>query len=436
MITFEPKYLPRQEEALSLLSPSSDKEQVLYGGAAGGGKTKLGCLWQIQRRLKYAGTRSVIGRSKLDTLKKTTLKTLQETLKELHLVQDKHYKLNLMSNTITFYNESEILLVDLFAYPRDPDFTDFAGLELTDYFIDEAAEVTLRAVNMIHSRCRFKLKEYNLKPKGLLTCNPSKGWLFSEFYLPHTRNELPEHRAFVQSLAMDNPHLPESYIELLNRLPDYDRKRLLLGDWNFDDDSDKLFNSSDVERCFRDELLSGAMYICIDVARFGKDRTVLTVWNGLTLIELNEYRRLSITDIVDVMRAKMKQYSVLLTNVIADEDGVGGGLVDVSKCRGFLNGSRARHFDRFANLKAECYYKLAELIEQSKITFHTSQMKDEIMKELTVIKRHKADTDGKLRVTPKEQIKTAQGFSPDIADAIMMRMYYEVYPSIGKYVIR
>jgi phage terminase large subunit len=436
MILYEPSYLPRQEEALSYLSNDSSVEQVLYGGAAGGGKTKLGCLWQVQRRLKYAGTRSLIGRAKLDTLKKTTLKTLLEVMNELHLVQGKHYKLNLQNNTVKFYNDSEILLVDCFAYPRDPDFTDFSGLELTDYFLDEANELTKRAVDIISSRVRFKLNEYGLTPKGLLSCNPSRGWLYNEFYIPSTRNELPEHRAFVQSLPQDNPFLPESYLALLQRLPSYDRKRLLEGNWEFDDEADKLFHTDDLLRCFRDEVIdAGTKYITVDVARFGKDRTVVTVWNGLTMTALNEYRRLSITEVTDVVRSTMKEHNVLLTNVIADEDGVGGGLVDVTKCRGFRNGSRARNSETFTNLKAECYFKLAEVIEQSRLTFLVNSHKDNIVKELTTIKRHKPDGDNKLMVTPKEQIKAITGFSPDIADAIMMRMFFELYPNFGQYFI-
>jgi len=66
MTPYKPTYLPRQIEALNYLNTDSIVEQLLYGGAAGGGKTKFGCMWQIQRRLKYAGTRSLIGRAKLD----------------------------------------------------------------------------------------------------------------------------------------------------------------------------------------------------------------------------------------------------------------------------------------------------------------------------------------------------------------------------------
>jgi hypothetical protein len=61
--------------------------------------------------------------------------------------------------------------------------------------------------------------------------------------------------------------------------------------------------------------------------------------------------------------------------------------------------------------------------------------KEQIVKELEMVKRHRADSDGKLQVTPKEVIKNREGISPDFADMIMMRMYYELYPNYARYVI-
>lgn len=431
---YQPTYLDRQKEALLYLAIDSPVEQVLYGGGAGGGKTKLGCMWQIQRRLKYAGTRSLIGRSKLDTLKKTTLNTFFETAHEFGLVADKHYNYNGQTNVITFFNGSEIILKDLFAYPSNPNFDSLGSLEITDYFIDEVAEVTEKAVNIVHSRCRYKLNEFNLIPKGFLSCNPSKGWLYNEFYLKNKQQELPVHRAFVRALPTDNKYLPQAYIESLRRLPDYDRKRLLEGNWEFDDDSDKLFATDNLLRMFRNELLEGNKYITSDIARFGKDRTIICVWNGLTLIEIKVMHRASVDEVVNEIRTIAKNNNVLLQNIVCDEDGVGGGVVDFLKCRGFVNGSKAKQ-PQYQNLKSECYYLLAQFIEQNYLTCLVNSHKEQIVKELEMIKRHRADVDGKLQVTPKEQIKLREGISPDFADAIMMRMFFELNPSYGQYVV-
>lgn len=431
---YEPTFLDRQKEALNHLSISSPIQQVLYGGGAGGGKTKLGCIWQIQRRLKYAGTRSLIGRSKLDTLKKTTLNTFFETCAEMQLKSGLHYTFNGQANTIKFFNGSEIVLKDLFSYPSDKNFDSLGSLEITDYFCDEVSEISEKAISIVHSRCRFKLNEYGLIPKGLMSCNPSKNWIYNEFYLKAKNNELPNHRAFVQALPTDNPFLPSSYLESLRLLPDYDRKRLLEGNWEYDDDSDKIFNSENLNIAFRNEIISGVKYITCDVARFGKDRTIICVWNGLSLLEIKELKRSSIIDTFELIESLRKEHQVMIQNIICDEDGIGGGLCDIGKYKGFQNGSKAKHPDRFINIKAECFFKLAEYIEKNKITILANEWKEQIISELQMIKRHRADSDSKLAVTPKEIIKMREGKSPDIADAIMMRMYYELNPNSGKYV--
>jgi hypothetical protein len=116
-----------------------------------------------------------------------------------------------------------------------------------------------------------------------------------------------------------------------------------------------------------------------------------------------------------------------------DEDGIGGGCVDMLQCRGFLNGSRAKSSDKFVNQKAECYYKLAEFVEYNKVTFDVMHKRDVIIQELDMIRRRRPEADGKLAVIGKEEIARMHGRSPDYADAIMMRMYFELYPSYGSY---
>lgn len=429
------EYLPRQLEAFSHLSNNSIVESVLYGGAAGGSKSFTGCDWQIRRRIKYAGSRGLIGRSKLDTLKKTTLKTFFEVASLHKLRPNKHFIYNAQSNVITFYNQSEIILKDLFLYPSDPDFDSLGSFELTDYFIDEAAQVTSKAASIVSSRVRFKLIQYGLKPKGFLSCNPHKGWLYSDYYKPSKEGVLMPDRAFVPALPGDNPHLPESYMQTLSRLPEQDRKRLMEGDWDYDESIDRIFNYDNLLRCFRNELIPGEKYITADIARMGKDRTVIAYWEGMTLVELHILRKQGVDVVINYVRNLIKDRGVKLSNVVADEDGVGGGVVDGLKCRGFINGSRAVHPDRFVHLKAECYFKLGELVESNGITFICFAHKDEIVKELDLIRRRNPDGDGKLNVTGKEEIARAHGFSPDMADCVMMRMFFELRPNYGKYSI-
>jgi phage terminase large subunit len=425
-------YHEKQLKALELLSIENPTSQILYGGGVFSGKSFLGCDWQIKRRLKYAGTKGLIGRAELKKLRLSTMQTFFELCSFYGLKPNVHYTYNGQDHVIKWYNGSQTILMDLADMPSDPDFQRFGSIEITDYFVDEVAEVSKRCVDILESRVRYKL--INDKAKGLMTCNPSKGWLYNEFYLKYKNNELPVHRAFVQALPTDNPHISETYLENLRRLPEYDRKRLLEGNWEFDDDSDKLFATDNLLRMFRNELLDGTKYITSDIARFGKDRTIICVWNGLTLIELKMLHKASIDEVVNEIRNTAKNHNVLLQNVVCDEDGVGGGVVDYLKCRGFVNGSKAKQ-PQYQNLKSECYYTLAQYIEENKLTILVNDKKEQIVRELEMIKRHRADVDGKLQVTPKDQIKLREGISPDIADAIMMRMFFELHKSYGQYFV-
>jgi hypothetical protein len=427
------EYTVKQLEALNKLSRFDDCQMLVFGAAASTGKSFLGCDWQLKRRLRYPGTRGVIGRAELKRLQLSTMKTFWEVCGLYGLKPSIHYTYNGQLNILKFYNGSEIILMDMADMPSDPQFQRFGSMEITDYFVDEVGEISKRAIDILDSRVRFKL--VNNRPKGFLTCNPTKGWLYNDVYLPAKQGLLPPHVSFIQALPSDNPHTDPVYMDKLNRLPEYDRQRLLFGNWEYDDDADALFKTDDLARCFRNEIDDKApTYITADIARFGKDRTVILVWRGLTVVDCKILHRADTQEVGQQIRDLIKRYEVKLSNVIADEDGMGGGVVDFVKCRGFMNGSKAPHPERFTNLKAECYYQLALEIERGNIVFMAGE-RNQIIKELEMIKRHRSNTDQKLSVTPKDQIKNTYGISPDIADAIMMRMYWVVSATRGVYAV-
>jgi hypothetical protein len=425
MIQFHDK----QKEALSYLAIDNECRQLLYGGSAGSGKSFLGCDWQIKRRLKYPGTRGLIGRAELKKLRLSTLATFFELCTKYNLIAGKHFTYNGQDHVINWYNGSQIILMDLADMPSDPDFGRFGSLEITDYFVDEASEVTEKCINILNSRVRYKL--INDNPKGLLTCNPHKGWLYREFFDAQRNNSIRKDRRFIQALPTDNPHISPVYIESLQMLPDIDRKRLLEGDWDYDETKDRLYEYDDLLRCFRPSTTLGDKFITADIARMGDDRTVIIVWNNLHAEKFVVLKHKPINEVVDTINELIKNHSVRLSNVLVDEDGIGGGCKDYLHCKGFLNGSKAVR-DNYMNLKCDCYFKLGELISSNAITFEGTY-KDTIVKELEMIRREKIDSDGKLRVTNKEDLKKRHGISPDFADAIMMRAFYELKKNFGKY---
>jgi phage terminase large subunit len=425
----EIQYHDKQIEALHALSVDSGIRQLLYGGSAGSGKSFLGCDWQIKRRLKYAGTRGLIGRAELKKLRLSTMATFFELCASYGLAPGKHYTYNGQDHIIKWYNGSETILMDLADMPSDTEFQRFGSIEITDAFVDEAGEVSQKCIDILSSRMRYKLVDD--KPKILLTCNPHKGWLYSEFFDAKRNNTIRKDRDFIQALPTDNPHISPVYLESLQLLPDIDRKRLLEGDWDYDETKDRLYEYDDLLRCFREQQTKGDKYITADIARMGDDRTVIVLWDGLHAEKFIVLKHKPINETVTICNELIRTHNVKLSNVLVDEDGIGGGAVDYIRCKGFLNGSKAVR-DNYMNLKADCYFKLGELITNNLITFEPTH-KDTIVKELEMVRREKLDSDGKLRVTNKEDLKKRHGLSPDFADAIMMRAFYELKRNFGKY---
>ena len=135
----------------------------------------------------------------------------------------------------------------------------------------------------------------------------------------------------------------------------------------------------------------------------------------------------STVDLQNAIKSLRTKHKVSLSNVLVDEDGIGGGIVDNIKCRGFVNNSKPVN-PNYQNLKTECGYKLAEYADKIYIECDLSESeKDMIKQELAMLKTHDADKDGKLRIMPKEEIKENIGHSPDWLDVFIMRMFYVKY---------
>ena len=436
MINISPDLTAKQKEALRYMLDDTTTE-LLYGGAAGGGKSFLLVAYAIITSLKYPGVRGLIGRSKLDALKKTTLNTFFDVCSQWDIKSGEHYTYNAQSNIITFYNGSEIILKDLFLYPSDANFDSLGSLELTYACIDEANQITEKAKNVLSSRLRYKLDEYGLIPKLYMSCNPAKGWVYG-MYKESRDNTLPQHKKFIQALVTDNKHISKHYTAQLNKLDEISKARLLRGDWEYDDSKDALIEYDAIINMFSNVVPTGEKYITADIARFGKDKTAIYLWNGLQVAEVVVLDMSSMVDVANKIKEIQQREGVKLSNIIVDEDGVGGGAKDILRCKGFVNNSKAIRGENYQNLKTQCYYKLADLINKGQIGFSTNdiKLKELLIQELEQVRRVNMDKDTKLSILSKDKIKDLIGRSPDYSDALMMRCYYELGMSRGKYSVR
>ena len=348
---------------------------------------------------------------------------------------NKHFKFNAQSSTLEFPNGSTILLKDLCSYPSDPNFDELGSLEITDAFIDEANQVDDKARNIIKSRIRFQLDQNELVPKILYTCNPAKNWAYSEFYKPQQDGSIANNKRFIASLIDDNPYISKHYKENLLTLDKVSKERLLFGNWEYSSDAAQLIDYEKILDAFRNDFVPiGTSYITCDVARFGSDSTVIGIWSGMR-VKLYQYNGKSVVEVAEIIKNFALDFKVPYSNIVVDEDGVGGGVVDILRCKGFVNNSTAlknpvNHAkENFDNLKSQCYYKLAELINDSKMFINADgKQKQMIIEELEQVKQKNVDNDSSKGIIPKDKVKAAIGRSPDFSDCLAMRMYFEYTP--------
>jgi hypothetical protein len=205
------------------------------------------------------------------------------------------------------------------------------------------------------------------------------------------------------------------------------------------EDDGQLINNQSIIKTFSNTHIEGGIkYITADIARLGKDKTIIFVWDGFRVIETKEYDISRIDFIVKEIKTLQQQYNVNDNNIIVDEDGVGGGVVDYLRCNGFVNNSVAIKVngvkDNFASLKDQCYYYLAEAINRNEIYIKCNEkIEKHLTEELEMVRLPKEIDASRIRLMGKDEIKKRIGRSPDYSDALMMRIWFSVNPNKGNY---
>ncbi len=432
-ITLKPT--PKQHEAYEALKEKGSKF-ITFGGGAGGGKSWLGCEWLIVNCIRYPGSKWFMGREELKRLMASSYVTFTKVMSH-HDIERTLWKLNGQYNYIEFTNGSRIDLLDLAYKPTDPMYERLGSLEYTGGWIEEAGEVHFKAFDVLKSRIgRHMNKEYNIPPKMLLTCNPKKNWLYMKIYKPWKQNALPLQYKFIQSLYNDNPYTAKEYGEMLDEIEDpITVQRLKEGNWEYDEDNNRMIGFDAIVGMFQNKVPEGADYMDIDLARLGKDRTVIYRWKGWQLKQINIIPKGRITTQVEDIRNLKNEHRIPIRNIIADEDGVGGGFVDMFKCNGFVANStpfqsEADKADKFKpnyqNLKAQCADYLAKKVEKGEVGIDPTEWEAEIIEECEVLKRRDIDKEGKFKIITKEDQKEILGRSPDFLDTLIMRAWFEV----------
>ena len=424
----------KQEQALKLLVDSETKE-FAYGGAAGGAKSWTGCLWEAMMCKLYPDTRYFIGRVELKRLRETTLITFFKVCKAYQI---KGWKYNGQDHCILFENRSRIDLLELEFKPSDPMYERFGSAEYTSGWIEEAGEVNGGAYDTLLSRIgRQNNDKYRITAKLFTTLNPKKNWVYEYFWKPFKENKLPKGIVFLQSFAKDNPFRESGYLAQLDAIKDPVRRaRLRDGDFEYDNDPTKMMDYDKILELFTNTFIQPTpdKYLIADIAYEGSDLFVIGYWEGLVLQHIEAIEKCDELHIGKTINDLRVRYSVPMGNVLYDADGL-KKFVQQSAKTGLLQGAKQFHNngtplnkENYYNLKSQCYFKAAELVNSNKIFINFKPYRDQIIKECEQIKQLPLPDDGKLRVEKKADLKLRLGHSPDFFDMIAMRCFFEIKP--------
>ena len=205
-------------------------DEVLFGGAAGGGKSYGQLADALLYALRYAGSKQLILRRTYPELEKSLIRV------SLELFPREVYSYNAARHSGAFKNGS---VVDFGYCDSESDVYRYQSAEYDVIRFDELTHFTEQMYLYLISR----LRGANSFPKSIRSSTNPGGvghqWVKARFVdigepnVPHeTENG---NRIFLPSLVQDNGFLMRAdpgYVRRLKNLPDKERKALLYGDWD------------------------------------------------------------------------------------------------------------------------------------------------------------------------------------------------------------
>lgn len=210
------------------------ESEVLFGGAAGGGKSYGQVVDALLFALKYPGSKQLILRRTFSELDKSLIRTA------LAVYPKSIFTLNASSHVGRFKNGS---LLDFGYCAAENDVYQYQSAEYDTVRFDELTHFTesqyLYLISRVRGANRFpKQIKSSTNPGGI-----GHSWVKERFVSPSAHGQSflggdGMRRIFIPSLLDDNKFLcmqDPSYRERLSALPERERRALLHGDWDIFD---------------------------------------------------------------------------------------------------------------------------------------------------------------------------------------------------------
>lgn len=454
-----PVWMPDPRNAPQCAAYESDADVIGYGGAAGGGKTDL--------LLGFAGTkhhRSIIFRRIFPLLEGIEARS-REIFNRTHVAR-----------SADSYNESlhrwELntgASIRLAAMQYDEDKKNFQGRPFDFYGFDEATEFTESQVRFVTGWNRST--KANQKCRVVLTFNPPLDeagewvvrffapWLDETYANPAKDGELrwyamldgeekevekepfihngenitPKSRTFFHAKLSDNVILEQTgYAATIDAMPEPIRS-LLKGKFGAYKQIDpfQVISAAWVRaaqaRWLNSKQPEVIKSVGVDVARGGKDKTVISTLRLERFDELHKYPGASTPDGQTVAVLVKNSTGGHKPIIGVDVIGVGASAYDQllghGSVLGVNFGAGSDYTDksgkfRFANLRAEAYWRFREALDPDYGATMALPPDKELLGDLCAPKW--SIRTGKIYIESKDEIIKRLGRSPDCADSVVI----------------
>jgi len=218
---------------------ASKADEVLFGGAAGGGKSKAVVMDALFRCLKHPRTHAYVFRRTYGELEDTIIREARDSY------PDGLGKYNAARHEIAFPNGS---VIHFRHCAHKDDMYAYKGVEVQWLYFDELTSFEQEIYDFLKTRLRAK-KDLRVHPCVRSTSNPGDighAWVKKRFvdaapYMELFPIEITSRASkrkkvyqlqYIPSLVTENPHIGEDYLFQLESKPPAIRNALLYGDWN------------------------------------------------------------------------------------------------------------------------------------------------------------------------------------------------------------